>query len=93
MRSSSTVHAARLRVAPFVLGVHRVCGPSQHRVTTALSTPFRRSPCGASNIVDDDGGTATLETQFDPRPRLFEASLPMDIAYPVLWLASDEAVS
>ena len=30
---------------------------------------------------------------FDPTPRFFEAVLPKDVAYPALWLASDEAAN
>jgi NAD(P)-dependent dehydrogenase (short-subunit alcohol dehydrogenase family) len=48
-------------------------------------------PAGANNIVAEP---AEIELpQFDPTPRLFEASQPMDVAYPIMWLASDEAAA
>ena len=31
--------------------------------------------------------------RFDPAPRLFGPSIPMDIAYPILFLASDESAA
>jgi NAD(P)-dependent dehydrogenase (short-subunit alcohol dehydrogenase family) len=48
-------------------------------------------PAGADNIISED--TVVELPEFDPNPRLFTASKPMDIAYPVLWLASDEAAA
>lgn len=34
-----------------------------------------------------------LPPPFDPSPRLFSASLPTDIAYAILFLASDESAA
>eukprot|EP00040_Diaphanoeca_grandis_P007486 m.41089 g.41089 ORF g.41089 m.41089 type:complete len:333 (-) comp18699_c0_seq1:78-1076(-) len=48
---------------------------------------------GAPDIVASEKSAVELDPPFDPTPRLFTASIPMDIAYPILWLTSDEAAA
>jgi NAD(P)-dependent dehydrogenase (short-subunit alcohol dehydrogenase family) len=54
-------------------------------------------PAGAPDIAADASpaaaAAAELPPAFDPSPRLFTNSLPMDVAYPILWLSSDEAAA
>ena len=44
---------------------------------------------GAPDIAAAASPTVELDPPFDPAPRLFTNAVPMDTAYPVLWLASD----
>ena len=51
-------------------------------------------PAGAPDIADAVSPTAAeLPPPFDPSPRLFCNAVPMDVAFPILWLASDEAAA
>lgn len=50
-------------------------------------------PAGAPDIVATSHSKTVLHPAFDPTPRLFTASCSMDVAYPILWLASDEAAA
>ena len=50
-------------------------------------------PAGAPDIVAAKPNAVTLDPPFDPTPRLFTASCALDVAYPILWLASDEAAA
>ena len=51
------------------------------------------SVAGAPDIAAAAKPVVTLDALDDITPRLFENSLPIDIAYPILWLASDEAAA
>jgi len=48
---------------------------------------------GAPDIAAQETGDVELPPPFDPTPRLFTASIPLDIAYPILFLASDESAA
>ena len=79
----------------------RVNAVSPGPVTTDLgATSVQNEPdfpplgsAGAPDIAAEDSGDVELPPEFDPTPRLFSPSIPMDIAYPILFLASDESAA
>lgn len=52
-------------------------------------------PAGAPDIAATTGplAVAELHPPHDPSPRLFAPSECTDVAYPILWLVSDEAAA
>ena len=80
--------------------LQRVNAVSPGPVTTDLGkTSLQNEPdfpplgdAGAPDIAAEDSAQVELP-QFDPSPRLFCASDPMDIAYAIIFLASDESAA
>ena len=78
----------------------RVNAVSPGPVTTDLGkTSLQNEPdfpplgeAGAPDIAAEESQGVELP-QFDPSPRLFSPSLPLDIAYAILFLASDESAA
>ena len=48
---------------------------------------------GAPDIAAEGEEAVTLDAIDDLEQRLFMNALPMDVAYPIMWLASDEAAA
>ena len=80
--------------------MQRVNAVSPGPVTTDLGkTSLQNEPnfpplgaAGAPDIAAEDSPHVKLPL-FDPSPRLFCASDPMDIAYAIIFLASDESAA